>query len=137
MGLAKIAEIDGVLCVKQDGFKWRRVNGQWQMLSAKGNWFACEIQNPLIRRQVEDYECCLRPYDADEGPEYPRDRKGYNVAQFFQALQQKELATATKRIFAPVREKYDAAAENRARFKRDYSYARLFRPGAYQDHLTK
>lgn len=140
MTLAHITERDGVLYVAEAGYKkgahWRRLNGQWQMRGRSGKWFDCPIQYPEIQRQVADYENCLRSYSPDEGPEYPRANKKMQVGAFFRQLQQKELRAATNNIFAPVRTTYDASAENRARFSREYSYARLFRPGAYQDHLT-
>jgi hypothetical protein len=115
MGLATIAEVAGVLCVKCDGHAWRRVNGQWQMLGDSDNWFKCEIQDSTIRRQVADYECCLRSYSFDEGPDYPRANKKGNVGKFFRELQARELAACTKGIFAPVRVSYDPHAENQKR----------------------
>lgn len=99
--------------------RYRRVSGVWQCLSDKGKWFDCNIHFPEVQRQVEDYEFCLRPYGADEGPAYPRVNKKGNVGTFFRALQAKELDAATKRIFAPVKLKYDAHAENMARFNRE------------------
>lgn len=135
-----IKEIDGVLCVKDENYChtrcWRRINGEWQMRSDAGNWFACPIQDSRIARMVADFENCLRSYGVDEGPEYPRKNKKGRVGEFFRDLQITELRAACKNIFAPVRLKYNASAENRARFNREYNYSRLVRPGEYENHLT-
>jgi|SRR5215469_3932959 len=69
----------------------------------------------------------LTSYGENEGPEYPRANKRGDVGAFFRALQTKELYACTKNIFAPVKTKYDASAENLARFNREYSLARFNR----------
>lgn len=69
----------------------------------------------------------LESYGPDEGPVYPRCSKKGDVAGFFRKLQTKELYACTKGIFAPVRVRYDASAENLARFNREYSLARFNR----------
>ena len=136
-----IKEVDGVLCVKDHNdwrtYCWRRVSGEWEMRGESGNWFKCEIQAFTIARMVADFENCLRSYAADEGPEYPRKNKKGQIGKFFRSLQLSELRAGSKNIFAPVKIKYDAHAENRARFNREYSYSRLSRPGEYENHLTR
>lgn len=114
---------------------YRRIGGRWQSLSDKGNWFDVSGAFPDVRRQVEDYEFCLHPYDADEGPSYPRTNKKGDVGAFFRALQAKELDAVTKRIFAPVKLKYDAHAENMARFNREV--ATRMRAPLPREYLTR
>lgn len=99
MRFATIAEIGGVLCVKCNGYAWRRVHGQWEMCGANGEWFAREISDSAVARQVADFENCLRSYSFDAGPEYPQGSKRGGVGAFFRELQRKELVACTKNIF--------------------------------------
>lgn len=101
-------------------YEYRRIGDQWEMLGNSGEWFACAPQNDTMRA-VHDYENCLHAYTFEESAQnLERQAKPY-----------------LKNIFAPVRLTYNAAAENRARFNREYNVKRLTRPGEYQKRLTQ
>jgi hypothetical protein len=111
------AQPNGDLHVERDNCSWRRVDGEWLMLSSAGSWFPCEIQYTTTRRQVTDFECCLRSYTFEEGPDYPRGRKyGEDIGEFIRRLQIKELRDGLYNIFAPVYAgPHDPLAETRRR----------------------
>ena len=62
MKTAVIERVPGTdnLTVQYNGGSWRRIDGIWEMFSTDDHWFACEIQYPNVRKQVEDFEFCLR-----------------------------------------------------------------------------
>lgn len=115
--LAKIeAKSNGDLFVTDGQYEWRRVAGQWQMLGRSGEWFACEIQDHIIKNQVTDFECCLRAYTFAQGPDYPKGRRHYeSVSVFIQRLQLASLREGAKNIFAPVATNYTPGAEQARR----------------------
>lgn len=110
---ARIAQTDCALLVSHNGYEWRRLDGQWQMLGRSGDWFPCEIQDPAIRRQVDDFESCLRSYTFDEGPPPPVKRRGETIQDCIRRLQLAELRAGTKNIFAPVNTKYTPCEDHR------------------------
>lgn len=114
--LATIQPTETGLHVRRGEYEWRRSGSKWEMLGNSGNWFESEIQDPLICRQIEDFEQCLRPYSIEEGPSYPSGRrKGESVNAFIRRKQAEELASATKGIFKPVSLHYDPHAAIRQR----------------------
>ena len=139
MANAVIERVPGTdnLTVQRDGYSWRRIAGAWEMFSDRHGWFACEIQDPALRRQVNDFEYCLRTYTFDEGPAYVAGRKyGESIAAYVQRLQIAELRKGALNLFAPVPMNYTPGAD-RAR-KRAAELRKLSRPYSpdFRSHLT-
>jgi hypothetical protein len=124
------AEDNGDLSVECSGYSYRRIAGTWQMQSNTGAWFECNISDPRVQRQVDDFEYCLRPYAFEEGPPPPKTRSS-DVSESVRQLQRKELYAATKNIFAPVALKYSGP-------RAPTSISRLLKKSDYLSrHLTK
>jgi len=110
MKTAKITQVDDVLYVElPDGHRLRRKDGTWQMLSSKGNWFENGyIYDLCARKQVEDYEYCLRPYSYEEGPALPKGRRKFeDIGDFIRRVQATELRRDCRDIFGPVNLRYE------------------------------
>lgn len=134
--MAKIERFsNGDLLVTHGGYSWRRVSGAWQMLSAKGDWFDCDIQDRCISRQVSDYENCLRSYTFDEGPSPAKGRRKLEtVSDFIKRIQLSELRDGLKNIFATVPMNYTpgaALAAERASHTRRLSRPMPWRTESY------
>ncbi len=95
MSTTIVKQNDG-LHVESDGYRWHRDGfGRWQMLSAAGDWFDCE---PCSINAIADYECCLRSYEIDDGPKYPR-LLGVIVRNFRRQAHVRDLTHAEKQQY--------------------------------------